>query len=146
MANSIVQVLQAVIGNNWMDKMIGISTDGAASMVGRVSGAVTRIERYLKPSVYRVWCGALQLDLAFQNAFEVSLRRTFHPILHSLIAYLRRPVNFKSSIGSFCPKEATTRWLPMGLVCRWIIGHRHDVQSYLREKDPSASPSVSWWL
>lgn len=64
MANSIVDVLQAIIGNYWMDKLLDLSIDGAGSIVGRVFGAVTRTESLLQPNVYRVWCGAHQLELA----------------------------------------------------------------------------------
>lgn len=39
MANYINEVLQDIISNNWVEKLLGLSTDGAALMVGRVSGA-----------------------------------------------------------------------------------------------------------
>ena len=88
-------------------------------------------------------CGAHQLDLAVQNSFEVSLRSSFHSIFHRFTSYLRRQTNFKAAIRSVCPKQATTRWLSMGLVCRWIISHRHDIQSYVNEKGQQQNPTDS---
>lgn len=58
MASSIIEVLQAIFRNNCMYKLLGLSTDGAASMVGRVSSAMTRMESLLKRNVYRIWCVA----------------------------------------------------------------------------------------
>lgn len=67
MCNVVARLLAAVVGLDWNKKLIGIASDGAASMVWHVSGAVTRLERLCVPEVYRVWCGAHQLDLAVQD-------------------------------------------------------------------------------
>lgn len=40
--NYIEILLAAIAADNWMEKFIGISLDGAAFMVGHVSGAVMR--------------------------------------------------------------------------------------------------------
>lgn len=130
-ANSIVHLLQAVLENDWMDKVLGISTNGAASMTGIFSGAVTHLEHIMKPNIYRMRCGAHQLDLAVQNTFEISLRGCFHSVLHALISYLRIHTNFKAPIGSVCLKEENTHRISMDLVYKWIIGRLNDIQSYL---------------
>lgn len=114
--NSIFKCRQAIIGNNRMDWLLGMSSDGAASMIGRVSIAVIRIESLLKPNVYRVWCGAQQLEMPVQSAFDFRLRGTLPSILPSSISYMRRQVYFKAAICSYSPKEESTRWLPMGFL------------------------------
>lgn len=53
---------------------------------------------------------------------------------------MRRKVNCKAATGSICPKEATARKLFTGVFCRWIIGHIHDIQSYLMGEDKYINP------
>lgn len=47
-----------------------MATDLAASMVGRLSSAITNLFRDSTREVYRLWCDAHQLDLAVQAALE----------------------------------------------------------------------------
>lgn len=44
MCNVVSRLLYAVVGLDWNKKLVGIATDGAAYMVGHISGAVTRLE------------------------------------------------------------------------------------------------------
>lgn len=53
-----------------MDKKVGISTDGAAHMVGKVSGALKRIQKVAGQKIYRAWCDEQQLDLSVQAGFN----------------------------------------------------------------------------
>ena len=146
MALSVVRLLEGMLGGDWSDKMVGNSSDGAASMVGRVSGAVTRIEGMVTHSLYRVWCGAHQLDLAVQDAFSNSMKSIFQEPLHALISYLRRQTNLKQQMGTVCPTVSTTRWLSIGEVCKWLISNRCRIQLYLEEKQSSAAPEDHWWM
>lgn len=146
MCDIVSRLLNALGGSESMRKVVGISSDGAASMVGRINGAVTRLERLMPSGVYRVWCGAHQLDLAVQDAFESTLKAQFQDPLHSLISYLRRQVNLKAEMGTVCPTVSTTRWLSLGEVCKWLTKHRIRIQEYLVEKEPAQAPDKSWWL
>ena len=146
MALAVARLFESLLGNDWTNKLVGLSSDGAASMVGRISGAVTRLESMVSHSLYRVWCGAHQLDLAVQDAFSTHLKTSFQDPLHSLIGYLRRQTNLKQQMGTVCPTVATTRWLSIGEVCKWIITNRHKIQEYLDEKSPEIAPGNSWWL
>lgn len=146
MAMCVARLLEALIGNGWTDKLVGLSSDGAASMVGRISGAVTRLEKMVPHPVYRVWCGAHQLDLAVQDAFVSSLKISFQGPLHSLISYLRRQTNLKQSMGSVCPTVSTTRWLSIGEVCKWLLKNRLRVQQYLSDKSFGSTIGSYWWV
>lgn len=146
MCNVVAILLAAVVGMNWNKKLVGIATDGAASMVGHVSGAVTRLERLCLPAVYRVWCGAHQLDLAVQDSFKTSVNASFQQPLFAFISYLRRQTNLKAEMGKVCPTVATTRWLSIGEVCHWLVSNRVQVQEYLDLKNPSVTPSDAWWV
>lgn len=63
---------------SWVEQEGGRNFTGvAASMVGHVSGAVTRLQQQMLPGVYWVWCGAYQLDLAMHDAFQRSMKERF---------------------------------------------------------------------
>jgi hypothetical protein len=55
--------LLSVLDPNWRQKIVGVTTDGAANMTGSDSGAVSRIERETFQGFYRAWCGLHQLVL-----------------------------------------------------------------------------------
>ena len=55
---------------DWKVKLIGVTTDGAASMTGPRKGIVSRIQGVVSKGLIRVWCGAHQLDLALKKAIE----------------------------------------------------------------------------
>lgn len=61
--------------------------------MGRVGCSVTRLEQFLPPGVYRVWCSANQLNLAVQSAFDRYVKEIFQDLLHSLIVNHRRQTN-----------------------------------------------------
>lgn len=103
-----------MVGEHWNKKVIGIPVDGAASMVGYVSGA---IERLCPSVVYHVCCESHQLVLAVQDAFVTKVRDLFQQPLIALIFYLRRQTNLNASTGSTCPKPATNRLLSVGNIC-----------------------------
>jgi hypothetical protein len=53
---------------NWKTKIIGVTTDGAANMIGCHCGVVTKIQNVaLKDGFYRIWCLLHQLDLIVQR-------------------------------------------------------------------------------
>lgn len=54
MFNIVTKLLSSLCGEAWKDKLIGVATDGAANMVGRISGAVTRNASDFRGNVYRI--------------------------------------------------------------------------------------------
>jgi hypothetical protein len=58
-----------VIAPNWKYRLIGIATDGASAMTGCISGTCTRLARECYAPLFRIWCGAHQLDLVMKKAF-----------------------------------------------------------------------------
>jgi hypothetical protein len=74
---------------DWKMKIVGITTDGAASMTGVRKGIVSRIQAVATKGLIRVWCSAHQLDLALKKALGCLLE-AFLTTLTTMIAYLRR--------------------------------------------------------
>jgi hypothetical protein len=136
-----------VICSSWRSKLIGIATDGTSSMTGRVSGVVSRIHREcFTDSVYRVWCGAHQLDLVAQKVFRKLCSDQFVNVVMGITGHLRRQQNLISEMGSKCPRFIDTRWLSMGVFLSWIVANRSRLRLYFDEKKPASSPDDKWWI
>jgi hypothetical protein len=77
-----------VLDDKRRDKIIGIMTDGSASMTGRYKGTVTYIQKEAKMGFMRVWCGLHQLDTIVQKTVTKFFDDDFYSTLTSLISYL----------------------------------------------------------
>lgn len=76
----------------WKNKLIGCLKDGAANMIGRLSGVVTWIQNVVKPNFIRVWCLVHQIDIVMQKVYK-NAGCDFHKTLTSIISFLRRQKN-----------------------------------------------------
>ena len=66
-----------VLAPKWRDQLISVSTDGASAMTGCVQGTRTRLSRECNGEIFRIWCGAHQLDLVVKKAFNQLLNEKF---------------------------------------------------------------------
>ena len=66
----IVQVLD-VLAPDWRYQLIGVSSDGASDMTGCRQGTCTRLQQECRSSIFRICCGAHQLDLVVKKAFQL---------------------------------------------------------------------------
>ncbi|KAH9244819.1 hypothetical protein BASA81_017759 [Batrachochytrium salamandrivorans] len=142
---TLVKFMNALIPS-WRNHLIGVSTDGDRSMAGRIRGLSTRIESEASPGIIRIWCGLHQMDLVMQRVFKSALNEGYLTVLTTLIGYLRRQQNLIADMRATCPKVATTRWLSMGTVAKWLTSNRARIQRYLQDKNASCAPSPVWWI
>ena len=119
MFNAVKRVLDS-LHPQWAKKMIGVTTDGAANMIGCHSGLVTRLENIAWPGLYRIWCGAHQLDLVIKHSITPLLGEKFVFVLQNLITFLNKSNDFSRENGK-CPRLVQTRWLSMGNVLKWLV-------------------------
>jgi hypothetical protein len=96
-------------------------------MTGRHSGAVTRFAEGTLPGFYRIWCAAHQLDLVIQSVISSRCEDTFYETLTGLISHLRRQQRLVAETKSTCPAVASTRWLSLGRVVKWLSKHSEAV-------------------
>jgi hypothetical protein len=106
------RVLSTLCPRDWTKNLIGISTDGAANMTGHVSGFVTLLTAKAFPGIFRIWCGAHQLDLVIQNLMMSLSGDEFYTTLTGLIGHLHRQQNL-AEISFNCPTIASSRWLSL---------------------------------
>jgi hypothetical protein len=108
---SLIVKLLDVICPNWCKQLIGVSSDGASAMTGGLKGTVTRLTNECNGKVFRIWCGAHQLDLIIKKAFKRLCNGEFVDTLTTLTGHLRRQQNLILEMDSACPTFSETRWI-----------------------------------
>jgi hypothetical protein len=71
---------------------------------------------------------------------------TFYATSTAVIGHLRRQQKIVANRKSTFPNVATTRWLSLGRVTKWLSTHRDAVIRHLDEKTPACAPPPSWWV
>ncbi len=130
---------------NWKMKIVGITTDGAASMTGVGKRIVYRIQAVTAKGLIQVWCGAHQVDLAIKKALG-RLPEAFLTTLTTMIAYLQRQQKLISEMKSKSPYYITVRWSSFCHTISWYIKHREKVKAFLAKKEVVWAPSEQWWF
>ena len=115
-------------------------------MTGRINGFATLMEQVALSGFVRIWCGTHQLDLLMHNFYASLLGEQFYHDLTGLIGFLHWQQTFEESIGSKCPKVATTRWLSIRNVTVWLRKHLVAVRQLLDEKNPRCKPLNVFWV
>ena len=143
--NLVVSLLD-VLAPNWRHQLIGIATDGASPMTGCIKGTCTRLSKKCHSRIFRIWCGAHQLDLVMKRAFNKLCNEKFLDTLTSVTGHLRCQQNLIADMKSTCPTFVTTRWLSMGKLLKWLIDKRVRLMRHFTEKKPACTPSIDWWI
>jgi hypothetical protein len=63
----LVLKLLDVIVPSWREQLIGIASDGASEMTGCIQGTLTRLANGCDGHMYRIWCGAHQINLVVKK-------------------------------------------------------------------------------
>ncbi|KAG7371412.1 hypothetical protein IV203_019982 [Nitzschia inconspicua] len=135
-----------VLAPDWRHQLIGITTVGASTMTGCIQGTCTRLSNECHGNIFRVWCGAHQLDLVVKKAFNQLMNKKFLITLTGVTGHLRRQQNLIQHMKSSCPTFATTPWISMGKVLKWFKANRIRLFQHFSEMKPACTPSMEWWL
>jgi hypothetical protein len=135
-----------VIAPNWRHQLIGVATDGASTMTGCLQGTCTRLARECHSSIFRIWCGAHQLDLVVKKALAALCDERFLTVVTGVTGHLRRQQNLIMEMHSTCPMFATTRWISMGKFLKWVKEKRTRLLQHFDQKKPMCTPSEEWWI
>jgi hypothetical protein len=141
----IVRVLD-VLSPNWRHQLIGVSSDGASAMTGCVQGTVTRLEHETHHPIFRIWCGAHQLDLVVKKAFNKLCDDEFLRITTGVTGHLCRQQNLIAEMDSACPSFVSTQWISMGKVLKWLKSKRMRLLEHFEIQKPSCTPPLHWWI
>ena len=147
MFHLVVRILD-VVCPRWKMQLIGVGSDGASSMTGQFQGVVTRLaDSSENTKFYRVWCGLHQLDLVLKHAYTDLWENEVVNIMKKFIAHLRLQQGLINEMQATCP-QLTTRWLVMGIVCKWLLDKRVALFEYINTatKPVTSAPPNWWWI
>jgi hypothetical protein len=149
MFNVTSEVLGA-LDPDWRTKLIGATSDGAANMVGSVSGWQTRLCNAAadSESFYLMHCGTHQLNLINGKAIAAIGHEGSNWLekLHAIVKWLRKQANFIESLGSQSPYYIEVRWTSLEAVLAWWRRNQDEVIAHCLGKDKEIADDVEWWL
>jgi hypothetical protein len=84
---TMVDSFLSVLCPDWKIRLLGVTSDGARNMTGRVAGVVTRIDNAMNEAcqLTRIWCGAHQLDLVMEYIMSHVIKQRFFSALTGLL-------------------------------------------------------------
>ena len=122
MANMIKKVLVCLCPD-YMEKLIGITSDGASNQMGCNVGANTLLKKEAEKSgkVFVVWCAAHQFDLVVQKTAKgINSFDGWYDTMSAFVGWQRRQVLLYQQVGK-AKKACMTRWI-YGYKCtKWMI-------------------------
>ncbi|KAH9574029.1 hypothetical protein CY35_01G033500 [Sphagnum magellanicum] len=97
--STMVNKFLIVLCPDWTIRLLGLTSDGARNMTGRVAGVVTRLDVVMHNdcSLIRIWCGAHQLDLVMEDIMNNVIKEQFFS-------------NLIMEMQTTCPR-VVNRWL-----------------------------------
>lgn len=138
-----VKVLD-VVCPSWRDKLLGIGTDGANVMTGRLGGMATLLEKEASFMVHRTWCLLHQIDLIAKDCLSSLFEGEFMTLVNKIAATLRRQENLIMEMQATCPKM-TTRWLALGSWTRWQVEKRIPLMEFFSQPRAKVVPPDWYW-
>jgi len=84
-----------VLCPDWTIRLLGLTSDGARNMTGRVTGVVTRLDAAMHSdcSLIQIWCGAHQLDLIMEDIMNNVIKERFFSVMTGFITHLNQSAN-----------------------------------------------------
>jgi hypothetical protein len=147
MFNITSEVLGA-LDPGWRTKLIGVTSDGAANMVGSVSGWQTRLRNDAtdSESFYLMHCGTHQLNLVNGKAIAAIGHEGSDRLekLHSVLKWLRKQANFIESLRSQSPYHIEVRWTSIDAVLAWWRKNQDEVTAHCLIEDKEIADDVEW--
>jgi hypothetical protein len=144
---TMVSKLLNVLCPNWNICLLGVTSDGARNMTGRVAGVVTRLDNAMHDACHltRIWCGAHQLDLVMEDIMSNIVKERFFSVMTGFITHLTRQLNLIAEMQTTCPR-VVNRWLSTEKVISWFKLHRPQLLAHIEAKKPASAPPRLWWV
>jgi len=134
---------------DWTIHLLGLMSNGARNMTGRVAGVVTRLDAAMHSdcSLIWIWCGAHQLDLVMEDIMNNVIEERFFSVMIGFITHLTRQQMLIIEMQTTCLR-VVNRWLSTKKVISWFKIHRPQLLAHIESKFRSTSPLVgciSFW-
>jgi len=110
---------------DWTIRLLGLTSDGACNMTGRVTSVVTHFDAAMHNdcSLIRIWCEAHQLDLVMEDIMNNVIKERFFSVMTGFITHLTQQQNLITEMQTTCPR-VVNRWLSTEKVISWFKIHR----------------------
>ena len=141
--NIIVKVLDVMCAT-WRQKVIGLGSDGANVMTGRLGGVVTLLGKQIDFEVHRTWCLLHQVDRVAKAALSSLFEGEFMVLVNKISTSLRKQDTLIREMGTTCPKM-TTRWLAMGSWTKWILANRDRLVTFFNSRSQTQTVPTDWF-
>jgi len=104
--STMVSKFLIVFYSDWTIRLLGLTSNGAHNMTGRVAGVVTRLDAAMHndSSLIRIWCGAHQLDLVMEDIMSNVIKERFFLVMTGFITHLTRQQNLITKMQTTCPR------------------------------------------
>ena len=144
---TMVDSFLSILCPDWKIRLLGVTSDGARNMTGRVAGVVTRLDNAMHDAcqLTRIWCGAHQLGLVMEDIMSNVIKERFFSILTGFITHLTRQLNLIAEMQTTCPR-VVNRWLSTEKVISWFKLHRPQLLAHIEAKRPASAPPRLWWV
>jgi hypothetical protein len=88
--STMVSKFLTVLCPDWTIRLLGLTSDGACNMTGRVVSVVTRLDAAMHSdcSLIWIWCGAHQLDLVMKDIMRNVIKERFFSVMTGFITHL----------------------------------------------------------
>jgi hypothetical protein len=145
--STMVNKFLTVLCPDWTIRLLGLTSDGARNMTGRVVGVVTRLDAAMHNdcSLIRIWCGAHQLDLVMEDIMNNVIKERFFSVMTGFITHLTRQQNLITEMQTTCLR-VVNRWLSTEKVISWFKIHRPQLLAHIESKQPDSAPPRLWWV
>jgi hypothetical protein len=93
--STMVSKFLTVLCLDWTICLLGLTSNGARNMTGRVAGVVTHFDAAMHNdcSLIRIWCGAHHLDLVMEDIMNNVIKERFFSVMIRFITHLTRQQN-----------------------------------------------------
>jgi hypothetical protein len=90
--STMVSKFLTVLCPDWTIRFLGLTSDEARTMTGRVAGVITRLDVAMHSdcSLIQIWCGVHQLDLLMEDIMNNVIKERFFLVMTGFITHLTR--------------------------------------------------------
>ncbi|CAK9203949.1 unnamed protein product [Sphagnum troendelagicum] len=145
--STMVSKFWTVLCPDWTICLLGLTSNEARNMAGRVAGVVTRLDAAMHSdcSLIQIWCGAHQLDLVMEDIMSNVIKERFFSIMTRFITHLTWQYNLIAEMQTTCPR-VVNRLLSTEKVINWFKIHRPQLLAHIKSKQPTSAPPRLWWV
>ncbi|KAH8940421.1 hypothetical protein BDL97_15G087400 [Sphagnum fallax] len=125
-----------VFRHGWKVHLLGVTSDGARNMTGRVFGVIIHLNNVMHNEclLTRVWCGAHQLDLVMEHIMDTIVKERFFTIMTRFITHLTWQLNLITDMKTMCPRVVN------------CLLSMEKLLAYIESKQPPSAPPRLWWV